>query len=151
MDAISEFMFSQKGLALLAWLAGIGWSALRATKWWQTGVAQRFGDVQKILEDAVEKTYRTYVSECELASADGKLTAAERTKALEIAKGYAVTWGREQGVDVVKIIGARVFNEWIERKVREAKRAGRHRYTNTFTEWLPEVAAALAARNQPAS
>jgi hypothetical protein len=120
---LEELMVSETVLTLVATIAGLVWSALKATEWHTQLDAQREVRAVEVIEVAVEETYRTYVQALKAAREDGKLTQEERRAARQRAKQRAFQIARQDGVDLLFALGPHRVDLWIEKVVRCFKRA----------------------------
>jgi hypothetical protein len=80
--------------------------------------------INGLVEDAVFKTFDTYVKEIKTASADGKLTKAERAIAFDKARGYLMTDAKKKGIDVTKTIAEDKIKQLLEGAVQRSKMGG---------------------------
>lgn len=74
------------------------------------------------LEAGVAKTYQVYVKQRKTAAADGKLTEEEKREARELALNYARSYARDNGIELVKTIGADLVPVFLEKAVGTLKR-----------------------------
>ncbi|MCL4693334.1 MAG: hypothetical protein KJ060_12600 [Candidatus Hydrogenedentes bacterium] len=117
-----ENLVSETSITLLGAVFGAAWTFFKSQDWYQRAKERRYADAVTALEAGVDQTYQTYVRAIKDASEDGKLTAAERRRAREMARDAAVSFGRTQGIDVIAEVGSDYIDLWINRLVKKAKR-----------------------------
>jgi hypothetical protein len=118
-----ETLASETTITLLGAVFGAAWTFFKSQDWYQRAKQQRFAQAITALEAGVDQTYQTYVRAIKEASEDGKLTAAERRRARELARETAIAFGRSQGIDVLAEVGNDYIDLWINRLVKKAKAA----------------------------
>ena len=114
---------SDAGLTIVGGVLGAAWTFFRLTELYRRLQKDRFCRAVEALEAAVDLTYRTYVREIKAAREDGKLTDAEIAEARRRAREAAVEFGRTQGVDVLRELGANYIDLWIGKIVNRLKAA----------------------------
>jgi DNA-binding transcriptional ArsR family regulator len=114
---------SETGLTVVGGVLGAAWTFFRSTELYRRLQKDRFCKAVEALEAAVDLTYRTYVREIKAAREDGKLTDAEIAEARRRAREAAVEFGRTQGVDVLRELGANYIDLWIGKIVNRLKAA----------------------------
>ncbi|MFA6240992.1 MAG: hypothetical protein WC655_08690 [Candidatus Hydrogenedentales bacterium] len=119
----SEILTSETGLTLAASLFTAAWTFFKGQEWFRNNKNERVRKALDALEAGVEKTYDSYVLALKEANLDGKLTAAERKRARELAREAAIMFGTTQGIDVARELGREYLDLWIERLVRKTKPA----------------------------
>jgi len=75
------------------------------------------------LEAGVSKTYAIYVKARKAASQDGHLTEEEKKEAREMAFTYAKNYAQNEGLSLVKALGADMIPMLIEKSVGNLKTA----------------------------
>ncbi|HOZ46294.1 MAG TPA: hypothetical protein PLO37_12135 [Candidatus Hydrogenedentes bacterium] len=118
---LTNVLGSDPAVTLLGAILGATWTFFKSSELYGRLRRQRFHAALNVLEAAVEKTYRTYVEAIKEARADGKLTDAEKRRARQLARETAVAFGREQGVDVLRELGAEQVDLWIAKLVKRLK------------------------------
>jgi N-glycosylase/DNA lyase len=122
--SFTEFLTSEPVITLAATGVAAFWTAMKSSEWWQRSRSRRYHRAIEALEAGVDKTYRSYVKAIKEARADGKLTDAERQRARQIARETAITYGRNEGIDVIREVGDDYLDLWLSRLVRKAKGLG---------------------------
>jgi hypothetical protein len=112
---------SEAGFTLITAIVGSIWTALRSSEWAQQARGRRYAKAVEALEAGVELTYRTYVREIKQLRQDGKLTDDEMREARQRARDAAVEFGRTQGLDVVRELGAQYVDLAISKLVKKLK------------------------------
>ncbi len=74
-----------------------------------------------VIKNAVTSCYHEYVREIKMASADGKLTIAEKNNALQVAYQKAIAFARTEGFDLLKVFAKDTILRLIEKYVGEVK------------------------------
>lgn len=120
---LMHVLSSEAGLALVGGVLGTVWTFFRSTKLYRRLRRRRFHKAVEALEAGVDLTYRTYVRAIKEAREDGKLTDAEIAEARRRAREAAVEYGRTQGVDVLRALGANYIDLWIGKIVKRLKAA----------------------------
>lgn len=114
---------SEAGLTVVGGVLGAAWTFFQSTNLYRRLRNDRFSKAVVALEAAVDLTYRTYVREIKAAREDGKLTDAEIAEACRRARDAAIEFGRTQGVDVLRELGANYIDLWIGKIVNRLKAA----------------------------
>ena len=112
---------SDAGLTMVSAALGSIWTAFKTSEWRRRAQETRYAKAVQALEAGVDTTYRAYVQSIKEARTDGKLTAEEAALARERAIQTAVTYGREQGVDVLTEVGANYADLLIAKLVKKLK------------------------------
>jgi hypothetical protein len=120
---MATILASDPGLAILGWALGGLWTAFRASDWFARLRNDRLRKAIDALEAGIDIAYRTYVQAIKAAREDGKLTVQECREARRRAREAAIQFGRSQGVDVLRELGADYIDMWIERILRQVKEA----------------------------
>jgi len=120
---VLHVLSSEAGLTVVGGVLGAVWTFFRSTKLYRRLQKKRFSKAVEALEAAVDLTYRTYVREIKVAREDGKLTDAEIAEARRRAREAAIEFGRTQGVDVLRELGANYIDLWIGKIVKRLKTA----------------------------
>ena len=110
-------MFMEVAATVLA----IVWAFAKQQELFKQNAQARWGAAVQSLEAGVERTYQEYVREVKAARADGKLTAQEAKAARDQAIVSAIRIAKEDGVDLVKVIGADYLEVLVSRIVKQAK------------------------------
>jgi hypothetical protein len=118
---LTDLLQSDPVLTLAGTIAGGVWSILKAKALRRRNKKQRFDRAILALEAGIEDVYRSYVREIKRARQDGKLTAAEAARARRLARERAIDYGRHEGVDVLKEIGADYLDLWIAKLIRRTR------------------------------
>ena len=118
-----ELLLNDTAIGAAAGTAAVLWGAVKSTEWWERRMARRRNRAVSLLEAGVVRTYERYVREIKRARADGKLSAAERRRARELAIETATAIGRKEGIDLLRTLGRDHIEPWIERVLRRLKRA----------------------------
>jgi hypothetical protein len=121
-EVVINFMGEEQFWGILA--TGI------ATLWaWgqrKIGVERKQGQIVhralSFLEAGVAKTYQEYVKARKKANEDGKLTEEEARTAREMAFGFAKQYAHDNGLDLVKALGADMIPVLLEKTVGGLKR-----------------------------
>ena len=120
---LMQVLSSDTGLTVVGGVLGAAWTFFQSTALYQRLQSNRFAKAVTALEAAVDLTYRTYVREIKAAREDGKLTDAEIAVARQRARDAAIEFGKTQGVDVLKELGADYIDLWISKIVNQLKAA----------------------------
>jgi hypothetical protein len=83
---------------------------------------RKWDDALLFIEAGVAKTYQAYVKTRKAASADGTLTEDEKKEARQTAFNFARQYAAENGVNLVKEVGAGLLPALIEKAVGTMKR-----------------------------
>ena len=118
----SGLLGSETVLSLAGSLAAGIWGAVKASEWWQSSRLARRRRAVDFLEAGVVSTYERYVREIKRARNDGRLTAAERRRARELALESATAMARKQGIELLDTLGRDHVDRLIERVIRRLKR-----------------------------
>jgi len=102
-------------------VAGL-WTLFKASEWYREHTAAKKRIAVDAIEAGVAHTYEAYVRALKAASADGQLTDEERRKARALAKSAAYEYGREHGVNILKVVGEGFLDLYIEQAVAKLKR-----------------------------
>jgi hypothetical protein len=121
MDTLKAILSNDAFITLIATIIGTLWAAFKASAWFQSRKAGRVEKALLCLEHGVETTYQTYVRECKLANADGKLTPEERAAALNSAIENASAYARQEGLDLALELGRERLAGYIEAILRNVK------------------------------
>jgi len=121
--SLVEVLNSEAGLTLVGGVLGTIWTFVQSSKWYRQLRRRRFRRAVEALEAGVDLTYRTYVRAIKEAREDGKLTDEEIAEARCRAREAAVEFGRTQGVDVLRALGANYIDLWIGKIVKRLKTA----------------------------
>lgn len=101
-------------------LAGAG--AIFAWIWKRVKVKdERLQKALAFLEEGVDETWEEYVKALKDGAKDGKLTAAERKAALNMAIEKAKVFAKAEGWDILKYISASVLPMIIKKLVGDRK------------------------------
>ncbi len=119
---LETFLSSEAGLALVGSFFGGVWVLFKSSDWYQRRLRHRYQRALLALEAGVQQAYDSYVRAIKEARKDGKLTDDERKRARDIAREAAITFGRGQGVDVVRQLGQEFVDTLTNRMVRKLKR-----------------------------
>ena len=119
--SVADVIGSQTGLTVISAVIGAVWTAFKSSEWRENARTRRYAKAVEALEAGVEQTYRTYVQAIKAAREDGKLTEEERKQARELARDAAIEFGRTQGVDVLREVGAEYVDVWIAKLVQRLK------------------------------
>lgn len=122
--SITGILNSEAGLTLVSAVVGGAWTVFRSSEWYRRRTERRYHKAIEALEAAVEQTYRSYVRAIKASRSDGKLTPEEMRRARQLARETAIAFGRSQGVDVLRELGAEYIDLWIARLVRRLKSPG---------------------------
>jgi hypothetical protein len=76
-----------------------------------------WGNIIKIISQAVSEVEREFIREAKAKSADGKLTKEEVGEALEKAWAKALEIAKTQGIDLVKYVSKEYFPVLVERLI----------------------------------
>lgn len=120
--SLENVLSSETVLTILATILGAIWTAFRSSEWRRRARERRFEKALRALEAGVELTYRMYVQAIKESRADGKLTEEERRQARRQALDAAIEYGRRQGIDVLREVGAEYVDLWIAKHVKRLKR-----------------------------
>jgi hypothetical protein len=120
-----ESLVTEQNITLLGALFGTAWTLFKGSEWFQRARARRLEQAVTALEAGIEQTYQVYVRAIKESNADGRLSTEERRRAREMARAAAVAFGRTQGIDVLREIGADYVDLWISRLVNQRKTAKR--------------------------
>lgn len=115
-----EHASNQLWLEIVVTLVGIAWTFFKTTEWYKNNVSQpKREKALEAVQAGVREVYETYTKAIKEASADGTLTAEEAKEARARAKEAAIAYGKEHGVDTVKIIGEAFMDLYLERAHKE--------------------------------
>ena len=93
--------------------------------WWKAradvAVDKEYMNAVEALETGVHEAWERFGKEWKGARADGKLSQDERERLRTVAKEVAVEVGKEEGLDVLKIIGVRKIPLLIRKIVASRK------------------------------
>lgn len=104
-------------------IVGMIWTALLGWLGYNKAQENKYDEAIEIFNDAVYNTYVTYVKAIrDELEKGGKLTNAQATEARERAIKYAVERGKNEGLDVLKIIGKEAAPRIISAIVGRMKR-----------------------------
>jgi hypothetical protein len=120
--SVANVLSSEMGLTVLGTLLGGVWTAFRSSEWYRRVSERRYNKALQALEAGIELTYRTYVRAIKQSREDGKLTDEERQQARRQARQAAIEFGRSQGVDVAREVGAEYMDALIAKLVGKLKR-----------------------------
>lgn len=125
MDFLARTLGSELFMSLA--LVVVPWGIARAFAWWRAE-SERRGDAEyaravEALEVGVDEAWEKFGREWKHARADGKLSEEERGDLRTLAREVAVEVGRDEGLDVLKILGARALKLVIGKIVERRKRA----------------------------
>ena len=110
-------------LNIVVSVLGLAWTFFKGTEWYRDNVSKpRRAKVIDSVQAGVKEVYEGYTRSLKKASEDGKLTDAERAEALKKAKAAAIQYGKDNGVDIVKNIGAEFVNLYLERAHKEVNK-----------------------------
>ena len=109
------------GIEVVGLIATSLWGAFKASAWFGRRRERRYMRCLEAIRAAVEGTYQTFVRDIKAASADGKLTKAERHEALNRARVAAIGIARSDGLDLIKTVVTEMIPMLIERFIREAR------------------------------
>jgi hypothetical protein len=108
-------------------LAVVPWAVARAFAWWRAEAArredERYPRAVQALEVGVHEAWERYGRAWKHARADGKLTDDERARLRSCAVEAAAEVGREEGLELAKVLGRRAVNALV-RKIVERRKAG---------------------------
>ena len=107
---------------LVGTLLGGFWSFIKGQEWFAKVRSRRYYKAVQALEAGVNQTYQEYVRALKQGREDGKLTSGERRRARNLAREAAVSFGRTEGVDVLKELGDQYLDTWIAKIVRKMKK-----------------------------
>ena len=107
-------------LSVVAMVISLGWAWIRRQEKLQNATLQKAMDC---IAAGVQASYDDYVRSIKDASADGKLTDEERRTARDIAMNRAIAYAKNQGVDLLKVIGADLLPMFMERYILKMKGA----------------------------
>ena len=113
---------SDASVTVFIWLLNLGAASVLAwltRKEWKN---ERTEYCVKFLTAGIRNTYVEYVRGIKEGSVDGKLTELEKEKARKMATDYAVGVAKNQGMDLVKILGKEYIPVLIEFLVGSLKR-----------------------------
>lgn len=116
LDLLGNENLTAAVLGLIALVFGVVKKIEAAQRW-------KLQKALEALEAGVRETYVTYVRQIKLAREDGKLTADERSFALQQALAYARRYAAEQGVDLLKFYGKEYLPVLVERIITGKKSA----------------------------
>lgn len=120
--SLDTVLTSDAGLTLVGAVVGSVWTLLKSSAWFTARRERRTAQALQALEAGVEQTYRSYVRAIKEGREDGRLTAAERTRARMMARERAIVLAREQGVDLLRAVGEDYLDVWIAKMVQRLKR-----------------------------
>ena len=120
--SITDAITSETALTLLGALLGSLWTIFKSSEWFARRRKRRFQQSVQALAAAVEATYRDYVQSIKASRADGRLTEAEKARARALARERAVAIAQNQGLDVLRELGAEHVDLWIAKLVKKLKR-----------------------------
>ncbi len=123
MDFIARVLGSElfASLALIV----VPWGIARLFAWWKAE-CRRAGDADyaravEALEIGVDEAWERFGREWKRARADGKLADDEREHLRTVAREVAVDVGRDEGFDVLKLLGGRALKTLIRKIVARRK------------------------------
>lgn len=119
--SIMGLLQSETVLMIGGALFGALWAWFKGRDWFARLRQRRLREALRALEAAVEETYREYVRDIKESRADGGLTLEEQAQARQYARDRAVEIAREQGIDLVRALGAAYLDLWISRIVKKLK------------------------------
>lgn len=119
---ILDILASEAVLAIAAAGASAVWAAFKTGACLRQARTRRVRRALAALEAAVEQTYHEYVRALKDGRADGRLTPEEQAQARRRACERAIVIAREQGIDLIRELGADFIDLWISRIVRKLKR-----------------------------
>ena len=103
------------GTGVVVW--GIKWLFGKIKEW--TG--GKFNQIVDIIEKAVTEISAELAVKLKEAAADGKITEMEAAQLKEFAKQRAIHYAKEQGLDLLKLVGVQVLDQIIEKAVLKNK------------------------------
>lgn len=110
------------GITVLGTVLGGVWACFKSSERFERLERRRFRKALLALESGVERTYQAYVKAIKAGRADGKLTEAEKAKARSMARSQAVSLAKNEGIDLLRTIGAEYVDVWIGRLIARRKR-----------------------------
>jgi len=121
-EFLIQFMGEDQFWSMLATGVATYWAWLQR----QVGVDRKenatYDAALEFLEAGVMKTYHEFVKQRKMASADGTLTEDEKLQARQMAFDTAKTYAMQNGVDIIKSLGAYMIPTLIEKTVGGLKR-----------------------------
>jgi hypothetical protein len=124
MEAVSRALSSELFMSLA--LVLVPWGLARLFAWWRAERRVREDEVYaaavEALEVGVGEAWERFGRAWKHAHADGKLTDEERERLRSVARETAVALGREDGLDVLKVLGERAIKTLIRKIVERRKR-----------------------------
>ena len=121
MDTMLKLLENEAILTLLATIFASLWAAFKASDWVQARKEKAIGKALDCVAAGVEQAYKAYVREVKAASADGKLTDVERSRARELAFEAAQGFALSEGVNLARELGPELIGYYIEKAVAKAK------------------------------
>jgi len=120
---LTDILSAEPVLSLVAGVAGLAWTAVQSTSWFNRLNRDRVQRALRCIESAVRQVYEEYVRAVKAASADGTLTDDERRRARELARDRAVAIARTDGIDLAATLGREHLDLWVERVLARVKRS----------------------------
>ena len=103
----------------------VGIVLLKAFAWWRAHASvagdKAYSHAVEALETGVHEAWLKFGKLYKAARKDGKMSVEEKDELRAFAKAAAVEIGKEQGLDVVKIIGKRAIPLLISKIVKSRK------------------------------
>ncbi|MCD8140831.1 MAG: hypothetical protein LUE17_13820 [Planctomycetaceae bacterium] len=116
-----RFLAADGVASLWLWVTTTGVGLIVGWLKWQGSRKER---ALLCLAAGVRETYEHYVRHVKQASADGKLTDAEREEAVRQAIAHAKQYAATEGFDLLKVLAKELIPLWVDEIVRRFKREG---------------------------
>jgi hypothetical protein len=118
---ISSVLGSEQGIVWLGTALGAIWTLFKSSECYQRIRGKKSDQALQVLESAVEETYRTYVQAIKAARADGRLSGEEKKQARQLAKERAFALAKQQGLDLLRLLGNDNIDLWLTKSVNRLK------------------------------
>ncbi|MFP4502224.1 MAG: hypothetical protein ACLFTT_14580 [Candidatus Hydrogenedentota bacterium] len=119
---MNEFITPELAITVIGAALGAVWTFFKSTQLYRRIRNRRYRKALEAIENAVEETYREYVSTIKDSRPDGKLLPGEKRRARERAKERALAIGRRTGIDVLREVGSHRLDALTTKTVNQLKR-----------------------------
>ena len=105
---------------LVSLVIGLLWAYVKR---WEKLKDSEYQKALDCIAAGAQASYDEYVREIKKASADGSLTNEERKIARDVAVQRAIQYARDNGIDLVRTVGANLIPMFLERYILKMKGA----------------------------